>query len=148
MGGLGLTCARDIAPAAYATSLLTAQDLKLRILGRTEQYSPANIKPALITYLGAKMGEEVTTDSLTGVTRKPSFSLTINLHKSQLLTNQIDGLGNVCEGEGQADFSGPGLPHAGDWLNVLPSPIYTGPPHETCRVRDCCQVQAMGTSLL
>ena len=70
MGGLGLTCARDIAPAAYATSLLTAQDLKLRILGRTEQYSPANIKPALITYLGAKMGEEVTTDSLTGVTQR------------------------------------------------------------------------------
>ena len=35
MGGLGLSCARDIAPAAYATSVLTAQDLKLRILGRT-----------------------------------------------------------------------------------------------------------------
>ena len=43
LGGLGLGCARDIAPAAYATSVLTAQDLKLSIIGRTEQDSPANI---------------------------------------------------------------------------------------------------------
>ena len=32
-GGLGLSCARDIAPAAYATSVLTTQVLKLRIPG-------------------------------------------------------------------------------------------------------------------
>ena len=118
LGGLGLGCARDIAPAAYATSVLTAQDLKLSILGRTELDSPANIQPALFTYLSAKMGEEATINSLTGVTQR-AISFTINLHKLQLLTNHTDGLDNVRE---MARLTSLGLPHAGDWLNVLPSP--------------------------
>ena len=58
LGGLGLTCARDIAPAAYAASSTSAQDLKLKILGKTEEEYPVNIQPALLTYLSAKMGEE------------------------------------------------------------------------------------------
>ena len=36
------------------TSVLHAQDLKLRILGRAEEDSPANIQTALLTYLSAK----------------------------------------------------------------------------------------------
>jgi hypothetical protein len=117
LGGLGLGCARDIAPAAYATSVLTAQDLKLSILGRTHKDSPANIQPALLTYLSAKMGEEATIDSLTGVTQR-ALSFTINLHNLQLLSNHINGLDNVRE---MARLTSLGLPHAGDWLNVLPS---------------------------
>ena len=117
-GGLGLGCAKDIAPAAYATSALTAQDLKLRILGRSEEDSPANIQPALLTYLSAKMGEEATIESLSDATQR-AVTLKINLHKLQLLTNHIDGLDNVRE---KARLTSLGLPHAGDWLNVLPSP--------------------------
>ena len=117
-GGLGLGCARDIALAAYATSVLTTQDLKLSILGRTEQVIPANLQPALLTYLSAKVGEEVTIDSLTGATQR-AVSLKINLHKLQLLSNHIDGLDNVRE---KARLTSLGLPLAGDWLNVLPSP--------------------------
>ena len=122
MGGLGLGCARDIAPAAYTTSVLIAQDLKLSFLGRTEEDCPGNIQPALLAYLSAKMGEEVTIDSLTGVTQR-AISPTINLHKLQLLNNHIDGLDNVRE---KARLTSLGLPHAVKRA-ALP---YNGPPHE------------------
>ena len=119
MGGMGLISALDHAPAAYATSVVSAQDLKLRILDRAEQDSPPDIKPALLTYLNTKTREVATTDSLTGVTQR-AVSLTINLNTSKLLTTKINELGDVRE---KARLSSVGLPHAGDWLNVLPSPI-------------------------
>ena len=64
------------------------------------------------------MGEEATIDSLTGATQR-AVSLTINLNTSQLLSNHINGLGDVRE---MARLLSVGLPHAGDWLNVIPSP--------------------------
>ena len=103
--GTGLSCARDIAPAA--TSVLTAQDLKLSILRRTEQVSPAKLQTSLLTYLSAKVGEEVTIDSLTGATQR-AVSLKINLHKLQLLSSHIDGLDNVRE---KARLTSLGPPH-------------------------------------
>jgi hypothetical protein len=118
MGGLGLSAARDHAPAAYTTSLLTSQDLKLRILDRTEEESPVNISPALLHYLSAKMGEEASIDSLTGSSQR-AVSLKINLNNLQLLSDHINELGDVRE---IARLTSLGLPHAGDWLNVLPSP--------------------------
>jgi hypothetical protein len=42
-----------------------------------------------------------------------------DLNKLQLLNNHIDGLSNVRE---KARLTSVGLPHAGDWLNVIPSP--------------------------
>jgi hypothetical protein len=117
-GGLGLTCARDIAPAAFAASVISAQDLKIRILGRTEEESPVNIQQPLLTYLSAKMGEEANIDSLSGSTKR-AISLTIHLNNLQLLSNHINELDNVRE---KARLTSVGLPHAGDWLNVLPSP--------------------------
>ena len=118
LGGLGLGAASDHAPAAYTTSLLSSQDLKLRILSSTEEESPANVHAALLTYLGAKMGEEASLDSLIGVSQK-AVSLKINLMNLQLLSNYISGLGEVRE---TARLSSLGLPHSGDWLNVMPSP--------------------------
>ena len=118
MGGLGLSSARDHAPAAYATPVLSVQVRKLSILGRAEESSPPNIQPALITYLSDKMGEEATIESLTGVLQR-AVSLTINLNNSKLLSNHINELGDVRE---KARLNSVGLPHSGDWLNVLPSP--------------------------
>lgn len=94
LGGLGLGAASDHAPAAYTTSLLSSQDLKLRILSSTEEESPANVHAALLTYLGAKMGEEASLDSLIGVSQK-AVSLKINLTNLQLLSKYIYGLGEV-----------------------------------------------------
>ena len=118
MGGLGLSAARDHAPAAYTTSLLASQDLKLKILNSTEQESPATVQQALLIYLSDKMGEEASLDSLIGVPQK-AVSLTINQNKLQLLSDHINGLGDVRE---IARLSSLGLPHSGDWLNVMPSP--------------------------
>ena len=119
MGGMGLTSAEDHAPAAFATSAISAQDLKLRILDRSGEDSPPNIKPDLLTYLNSKTGEVVSQDSLTGATQR-AVSLTINLNTAQLLSNNINELGDERE---KARLASVGLPHAGDWLNVLPSPI-------------------------
>ena len=65
------------------------------------------------------MGEEAFLDSLHGVSQK-AVSLKINLNNLQLLSNYISGLGDVRE---TARLASVGLPHAGDWLNVMPSPI-------------------------
>ena len=118
LGGLGLGAASDHAPAAYTTSLLSSQDLKLRILSSTEEESPANVHAALLTYLGAKMGEEASLDSLIGVSQK-AVSLKINLMDLQLLSKYISGLDEVRE---TARLASLGQPHSGDWLNVMPSP--------------------------
>ena len=48
LGGLGLSAARDHAPAAYTTSLLSSQDLKLRILDSKEEESPVNILSSVL----------------------------------------------------------------------------------------------------
>ena len=93
--------------------------LGLQRKDRSGEDCPQNIKPDLLAYLNTKTGEEATTDSLTGVTQR-AVSLTINLNTSKLLTTNINELGDLRE---KARLSSVGLPHAGDWLNVLPSPI-------------------------
>jgi hypothetical protein len=48
LGGLGLSAAKDHAPAAYTTSLFSSQDLKLRILYSKEEESPVNILSSVL----------------------------------------------------------------------------------------------------
>ena len=62
MGGMGLFSAWDHAPAAYCTSYLSAHDLKLTILNKTEEESPPVITTAMLQYLSSKTGEEITMD--------------------------------------------------------------------------------------
>ena len=78
MGGMGLFSAWDHAPAAYCTSYLSAHDLKLTILNKTEEESPPVITTAMLQYLSFKTGEEITMDSLTGATQS-AVSLKIHL---------------------------------------------------------------------
>ena len=119
MGGIGLRSAWDHAPAAFAISLLSAQDLKEKILNLPDTHDcPVNLTPPLLQYLTSKMGEEASAASLVGVSQKAT-SLKIDLHNHQLLTTHYSELGVKRE---IARLASLGLPHAGDWLNVIPSP--------------------------
>ena len=51
MSRLGLSNARDLTSAAYATSLHFAQELKLRILGNAEENSPPSLQPGLLPHI-------------------------------------------------------------------------------------------------
>ena len=79
---------------------------------------PPAITAALLDNLASKMGEETSINSLQGVPQK-IISLKIDLKNLQLLQNQITGLGVTRDVARMASL---GLPHAGDWLNVVPSP--------------------------
>ena len=118
MGGMGLFSTWDLAPAAYCTSYLAAHDLKLTILNKTQEESPPIISAGMLEYLSSKTGEDSTIDSLIG-TSQSAVSLSIHLKKHQLLTQTIQGQGVVRE---TARLASVGLLHAGDWLNVMPSP--------------------------
>ena len=64
------------------------------------------------------MGEDASINSLRDVPQK-IISLKIDLHNHQLLNNQITGLEVTRD---IARLASLGLPHSGDWLNVVPSP--------------------------
>ena len=64
------------------------------------------------------MGEEASVSVLRGVTHR-EVSLKIDLNNLKLLTNHISGLEITRD---IARLASLGLPHAGDWLNVVPSP--------------------------
>ena len=58
-GGLGLRASCDHAPAAYTTSLLGSQDLKLRMLGLNAEDSPPTVSATLLESLTARTGTDV-----------------------------------------------------------------------------------------
>ena len=60
LGGLGLKAAVDHSGAAYASSKLSSQDLKEKILHTTEQDSPSSLPAPLLVLLSAKQCEEAT----------------------------------------------------------------------------------------
>ena len=111
MGGLGLRSAVDHAPAAHAVSLLAAQTLLDGLLGE-------NVNGPLLDLISAKTGEDETLETLTGVSQKMA-SLKIDLSNQSLLLQQISEEGEEREIARMASL---GLPHAGCWLSVVPSP--------------------------
>ena len=70
LGGVGLKSAEDHSSAAYASSKLSSQDLKEKILNLTEQDSPPNLSTPLLGLLSAKQGEEATLENLKWVAQK------------------------------------------------------------------------------
>ena len=70
------------------------------------------------TALASRMGEDAPFSSLQGATHW-KVSLNIDLHNLQLFNNHISEQGVTRE---IARLASLGLQHAGDWLNVVPSP--------------------------
>ena len=119
MGGLGLRAAVDHAPAAYATSLLSAQPMINNLLGqREDEEQPYSLPQHLLDSISAKQGEETVTESLVGVTQKMASLKVDKFNQSSLLT-EVQEAGETREIARMASL---GLPHAGTWLSVTPLP--------------------------
>ena len=116
MGGLGLRSAADHAPTAHAVSLLAAQPLLDGLLGEDEE--EPSLPQSLLEIISEKTGEDSTVETLTGVSQKMA-SLKVDLRNQSLLLQQINEEGEKRE---IARMSSLGLPHAGSWLSVVPSP--------------------------
>ena len=116
MGGLGLRSAADHAPTAHAVSPLAAQSLLDGLLG--EDQEEPSLPQSLLEIISEKTGEDSTVETLTGVSQKMA-SLKVDLHNRSLLLQQITEEGKKRE---IARMSSLGLPHAGSWLSVVPSP--------------------------
>ena len=119
VGGLGLRASVDHAPAAYFSSIISSQDLKESILDMPGEDCPPAISLPLLDILARKMGDEAASvQSLQGISQK-NISLATDLTNLQLLKDHYTGLESVSD---TARVASLGLPHAGDWLNVIPSP--------------------------
>ena len=116
MGGLGLRCAVDHAPVAHAVSLIAAQPLLDGLLG--EDVEEFSLPQPLLDTISAQIGEDTTVETLTGVSQKKA-SLKVDILKKSLLFQRISEGGDVREIARMASL---GLPHAGSWLSVVPSP--------------------------
>ena len=69
--------------------------------------------------VAGKMGNNTASlHSLQGLFQR-EISIAINMNNLQILKNHITGLENVGD---IARLASLGLPHAGEWLNVIPSP--------------------------
>ena len=64
----------DHGPAAYTVSVLSAQELKLQMLGRSAEECPPNISREMLDRLNEKTGREDTVVSLEGAPRERSVS--------------------------------------------------------------------------
>ena len=116
MGGLGLRSATDHAPSAHAVSLLAAQPLLDGLLGEDEE--EPSLPAPLLDLISAKTGEEASVESLSGMSQKMA-SLKVDLLNRSLLIQNITEEGKERE---IARLASLGLPHAGSWLSVVPSP--------------------------
>ena len=119
MGGLGLRSAEDHSAAAFITSLLSSQSIRQGLLNLTEEDSKIVIPDHLLTLLSTKQGEEATQENLEGVNQKTA-SLQIDLNNTKLLSSYLTREGVVRD---IARFASLSLPHSGDWLQVVPSPV-------------------------
>ena len=82
---------------------------------RPSEDNPASLPPALLELLSTQQGEETSVESLEGMPQK-DVSYKINLSNQTALINHSTGAGMLRE---MARLASLGLPHAGDWLNVL-----------------------------
>ena len=92
MGGLGLRCAEDQAPAAYAASLLASQPLTRSLQDRlhcgVDLDGIPGLPPHLLDAMSAAQGEEAKKDDLVGLTQR-QMVVKVDLHQQKLLLQDI-----------------------------------------------------------
>ena len=118
MGGLGLRRAVEHAPGAYAASYTSSQPLLKALLGLPEETPSQPLPQNTLNLFSELLGEEATTESLEGFGQK-FLSLQVDLAAAARLAEATAGLDSVRE---KARLASLGLPYAGTWLNVVPSP--------------------------
>ena len=97
MGGLGLRAAEDHTPVAFAASLLATKKLVHNLLGKADDDEvPPSLPQPVLDKISLKMGEQATTESLTGVSQKAA-SLKVDLLNQSILLNHIIEEGQVSK---------------------------------------------------
>ena len=97
---------------------LLPQDLKLQILSRNVEDCPPVITADLLQGMQEKTVREDTVASLQETTQR-EVSLAVDISNHQKLTSAISEQGSTRD---KARMGSLGLPNAGAWLNVIPSP--------------------------
>ena len=116
-GGMGLRAAMDHGAAAYSTSFLQSQPMVKQLLNVTDDDELAPLNPAVLATLSIQLNEEVTEESLVGLTQK-MVSNKVDLANKTLLAPKI-----LEAGEREvARMASLSLPQAGAWLNCPPLP--------------------------
>ena len=111
MGGLGLRSAAEHSVGAYISSVQSAETLKEGLL--THRNSSTDLSSA-IAFLSRQLQEEVTSDELYGLSQKMiSYRIDVKLELS--LANSL------LTQRDKTRLISLSLPHAGDWINVIPS---------------------------
>ena len=82
--GCGLLIAEDRSPVAFATSLLASKRLVHKLLGKADDEVPPSIPQPVLDKISLKMGEQVSTESLSGVSQKAA-SLKVDLLNQSIL---------------------------------------------------------------
>ena len=118
MGGLGRRSAVAHAPGAYAASYTISQPLLRALLALSEETPSLPLHQTTLNLFSELLGEEVTTESLEGFGQK-FLSLQADLAAAERLADATARLDSVRE---QTRLASLGLPYAGAWLNVVPSP--------------------------
>ena len=125
LGGMGMRAALDHGAAAFATSLLQSQPLVNQLLkpetpggcASNSQESSPLLSPAVLATLSIQLNEEVTVDSLSGLTQK-MVCTKVDQESHVALMEKIKNTGER-EIARMASLS---LPQAGAWLNCPPLP--------------------------
>ena len=118
IGGLGLRSAVAHAPGAYAASYTISQPLLRALLALPEETPSLPLHQTTLNLFSELLGEEVTTESLEGFGQK-FLSLQADLAAAERPADATARLDSVRE---QTRLASLGLPYAGAWLNVVPSP--------------------------
>ena len=113
MGGMGLRGARSHAPGAFSASVLSSDPLRACMVSSRDV--KVDLHSAIIL-LNSNISEAVTEHDLVDVSQK-AISLRIDQHSHQTL------LQSLTETRDIARLNSLSLPHAGDWLNVVPNPV-------------------------
>ena len=111
--------AADHCQAAYISSLLGSQDMKVQILKRSPEECPPLITAHMLQRLAAKTGGEETIACLQGSTQR-EISMRIDTHSNQIFLINTRDSGSMRD---MARINSLGLANSGSWLNVLPSPM-------------------------
>ena len=115
-GGLNLRSALLHAPAAFLGSSVRSQPLVERILGRPADISPHTSPAVAALATAAARPDWQCLDDIDVPLRQHPLSLTIDKASHQNLLSSSPSI------RSRALALSSSLPHAGDWLNVVPSP--------------------------
>ena len=117
MGGLGLRGAEEHGPGLYCSSVTSSLSLA-RTLQGIQQDSRTPLSQDVLAAVSARVGVEVTYESISEMSQK-ALSLMVDEASLSQLKTSIELQGEVRE---VARLASLGLPRAGAWLNSPPIP--------------------------